>query len=152
MLIKLGVINKFVDYICVVYYDVFFFLVCVMFCGWLVWLYFLEFLIGFEYLMDLVGCWVIVGLWIKLCKIGLVLEQYYWCFVIFSVQLLKGKNNGKMVNMVFDCEKFFKELILLILIVKVLFLNKFEREVRDILICYFFFYGSVLGSFLYFLF
>lgn len=65
--------------------------------------------------------------------------------------MLKGKNNGKMVNMVFDCEKFFKEFILLILIVKVLFLNKFEREVRDILICYFFFYGSVLGSFLYFI-
>ena len=69
--------------------------------------------------------------------------------MISSVQLPKGKNNGKMVNMAFDCEKLLKELILLILTAKVPSLNKFEREVRDISTRHPLPHGSALGSFLY---
>lgn len=69
--------------------------------------------------------------------------------MISSVQLPKGKNNGKMVNMAVDCEKLLKELISLILTAKVLSLNKFEREVRDISTRHPLPHGSALGSFLY---
>lgn len=66
--------------------------------------------------------------------------------MISSVQLPKGKNNGKMVNMAFDCDKLLKELILT---AKVPSLNKFEREVRDISTRHPLPHGSAPGSFLY---
>lgn len=143
---KLGATNKLVDHTCVVYYDASSLLVCVMFRGRLGWLHSLESLTGFEHPTDSVGCWATVGSRTKQRKTGPVLEQHYRCFVISSEQLSKGKNNGKMVNMAFDCDKLLKELILT---AKVPSLNKFEREVRDISTRHPLPHGSASGSFLY---